>query len=198
MPPDLDAAIDAVAREMTEGEPSAALRARVLEQIEHGRRRSLPVGPRWAWASAAAVLTLAVLTAVWVFRPVPAPGGAQTAVAERQAGGPSPAAAGPSRRERPPSAVSPADGPSVTRPAVAGRAGRDALIRTVQARTFEDTHPVPALAEIEPLRFTAVEPDPLQIAAVEVAPLPPMSTIDIPSLDPGSGDIQSADSKKEK
>ncbi|MGE5199754.1 MAG: hypothetical protein ACM3H9_08940 [Rhodospirillaceae bacterium] len=190
--------IAAVAREMTEGEPSAALRARVLEQVEHGRRRSLPVVPRWAWARAAAVLTLAVLTGVWVFRPVPAPGGAQTAVAERQAGRPAPAAAGSERRERPPSAVSPAERPSVTRTAASGRAGRDAVARTVQARTFEDTHAVPALAEIEPLRFTAVEPDPLQIAAVEVDPLPPMPAIDIPSLDPGSNDMQSADSKKEK
>jgi hypothetical protein len=71
-------------------------------------------------------------------------------------------------------------------------------VQTAEADVVQDQHPVPALAEIEPLRFSAVEPHPLQIAAVEVTPLPAMLAIEIPSLGPGLNDIQSADPKKEK
>jgi hypothetical protein len=71
-------------------------------------------------------------------------------------------------------------------------------VQAAEADVVQDRHPVPALAEIEPLRFSAVEPDALQIAAVEVAPLLPMPSIDVPSLGPGLNDIQSADPKKEK
>jgi hypothetical protein len=71
-------------------------------------------------------------------------------------------------------------------------------VQTAEADVFQDRHLVPALAEIEPLRFSTVEPHPLQLAAVEVAPLAALPSIDIPSLGPGSNDIQSADPKKEK
>jgi hypothetical protein len=71
-------------------------------------------------------------------------------------------------------------------------------VQAAEADVLQDRHPVPALAEIEPLRFSAVEPHPLQIAAVEVAPLTAMPSIDIPNLGPGSNDTQSADPKKEK
>jgi hypothetical protein len=71
-------------------------------------------------------------------------------------------------------------------------------VQAAGADVLQDRHPVPALAEIEPLRFSAVEPHALQIAAVEVAPLTAMPSIDIPSLGPGLNDIQSADPKKEK
>ena len=70
--------------------------------------------------------------------------------------------------------------------------------QAAEVDVLQDRHPVPALAEIEPLRFSAVEPHPLEMAAVEVAPLAAMPSIDIPSLGPGSNDIQSADPKKEK
>jgi len=80
-----------------------------------------------------------------------------------------------------------------TRRSAAGRG-----MQTSEADALPDRHPVPALAEIEPLRFSTVEPHPLQLAAVEVAPLAAMPSIDIPSLGPGSNDIQSADPKKEK
>ena len=196
----LDVTIDTVARGMTAFEPSGALRARVIERIEQGRRHRSPGVPRWAWAGAAAALVLAVATAVWVARPVPAPGDPQTTVAEQQPGAPALAATG-AKRPVAPSAVSPGTGspgggisatPQVRRPAVARR------VQTAEADVLQDRHPVPALAEIEPLRFSAVEPHPLQIAAVEVAPLAAMPSIDIPSLGPDSNDIQSADPKKEK
>ena len=196
----LDVTIDTVARGMTAFEPSGALRARVLERIEQGRRHPSPGAPRWAWAGAAAAVLLAVATAVWVARPVPAPDDAQTTVAERRSGAPSLAAAG-AERPVPPSAispdtVSPGGGRSAmtqTRRSAAGRG-----MQTSEADALPDRHPVPALAEIEPLRFSTVEPHPLQLAAVEVAPLAAMPSIDIPSLGPGLNDIQSADPKKEK
>jgi hypothetical protein len=74
-------------------------------------------------------------------------------------------------------------------------------VRSTQAaarEAAEDVKAVPALPEIAPLTFSAVGPDALEIAAVNVPPFPAMTSIDIPSLDPGSDDIQSADPKKEK
>ena len=62
----------------------------------------------------------------------------------------------------------------------------------------EDFNAVPALAAIEPLRFASVGPAPLHIADVEITQISEMPSIEIPSLDPGSRDIQSADPKKEK
>ena len=197
----IDSVINAVARGMTEFEPSGALRARVLERIEQGRRHHPSPGvPRWAWAGAAGAVLLAVATAVWVARPVPAPSDAQTTVAEQRSGAPSLPAAGAERPVTPsamsPDTVSPGGGRSATTQARRSAAGRG--MQTSEADALPDRHPVPALAEIEPLRFSAVEPHPLQIAAVEVTPLPAMLSIEIPSLGPGSNDIQSADPKKEK
>jgi hypothetical protein len=198
---DFDAVIDAVAREMTEFEPSGALRARVLERIGQVRRHPSPAVPRWAWAGAAAAVVLAAATAVWMTRPMPAPGDAQATVAEQRTGAPAAAAPGAERPAAQPvgvpaGAASPAGGASA-----AARTNRATAARGAQAAgadVLQDRHPVPALAEIEPLRFSAVEPEPLQIAAVEVAPFPAMQLIDIPSLGPGSDDIQSVDPKKEK
>jgi hypothetical protein len=196
----LDGTIDTVARGMTAFEPSGALRARVIERIEQGRRRATPAVPRWAWAGAAAALVLAVATAVWVARPVPAPDGAQTTVAEQRSGAPALAAAG---AERPggPSAVSPgtaSPGGGLSATPQKRRLAPTQGAQAAEADVLRDRHPVPALAEIEPLRFSTVEPHPLQLAAVEVAPLAAMPSIDIPSLGPDSNDIQSADPKKEK
>ena len=196
----LDVTIDTVARGMTEFEPSGALRARVLERIEQGRRLASPAVPRWAWAGAAAAVLLAVATAVWVARPVPAPGDAQTTVAEQRSGAPALAATGAERPVAPsavsPGTVSPGGGLSATPQTRRLAAAQGA--QAAEADVLQDRHPVPALAEIEPLRFSTVEPHPLQLAAVEVAPLAAMPSIDIPSLGPGSNDIQSADPKKEK
>jgi len=199
-PVGLDAAIDAVARGMTELEPSGALRARVLERIEQGRRHLSPGVSRWAWAGAGAAVVLAVATAVWVAKPAPAPGDAHTTVAEQRSGAPSLAATGAKRPVAPsaisPDTVSPGGGRSATPQTRRLAAARG--VQAAEADVLQDRHPVPALAEIEPLRFSAVEPHPLQTAAVEVAPLTAMPSIDIPSLGPGLNDIQSADPKKEK
>jgi hypothetical protein len=83
----------------------------------------------------------------------------------------------------------------------AARIGRVVAVRGGQAAGIEaaqDFNTVPALAEIEPLRFAGVEPAPLRIADVDITQITEMPSIDIPSLDPGSPDVQSTDPKKEK
>ena len=193
----LDVTIDTVAREMTEGEPSGALRARVLERIEQGRRHASPGVPRWAWGgAAAATLMLAVAAAVWVVSPLRNLDTAQSTVAGQWAGGP-----GSERPAVQPAVVSTQSAPAEGMPAASARRGRAVAVQGVQAAGLEgaqDFSAVPALAEIEPLRFASVEPPPLHIADVEISQITEMPSLEIPSLDPGSNDIQSADPKKEK
>jgi hypothetical protein len=196
----LGAAIEAVAQAMTEGEPSAALKARVLVQIRQEPRPFSAVLQRWAWAGAAAAVLLAVATAVWVVGPIRVEDSAQSAVAGQRSAPPLlPADSAATRATQPAvsaGAASPADVPTAA--ARTSRAPAARGVRAAEVEGVEDLHAVPALAEIEPLRFSAVEPDPLQIAAVNVAALPAMPSIEIPSLGTGSDDIQSADPKKEK
>jgi hypothetical protein len=190
----LDVVIDAVAREMTEAEPSGALRARVLDEIAQDRRFVLAL-PRWAWAgAAAAVLLVAAATSVWLVRPAPLPGEAPATIARQQAGVPGAAAREGSRT------AEAGDATAASPSAAPGRPVRQAAIRLTAAEVVEadrDSHNLPALAAIEPLRFTAVEPAALQVQNVEIAPLTAMPSIDIPSLDPGSDDIRPTDPKKE-
>ena len=198
---DLDAAIDTVAREMTEGEPSGALRARVLERIEDGRRRTSPGVPRWAWAGAAAAAVLGIATALWLVSPLWNQDAAQSAIAEQRAGGPASLPAGSAETPVQSAAVSIESASPEGVTAAPARIGRVLAVRGGQAAGIDaarDFNTVPALAEIEPLRFAGVEPAPLHIADVEITQITEMPFIDIPSLDPGSHDIQSADPKKEK
>ena len=187
MPADLDAAIDAVAREMTEGEPSAALRAGVLAGIEQGRRGAASSLPRWAWAGAVAGAVIVVAASAWLFSPARNQDAAQATVARQPA---AQSAAAPTHLASPELAPPAAAGAGL---AVAARGAQ-----TAASNTAQDFSAVPALPEIEPLRFAAVEPDPLHIADVEVTQLAELPPIDIPSLDPGSPDLHSTDSKKEK
>jgi len=208
MPADLDSVIDAVAREMTRMEPSAALRARVLERIELDRRRPGVALSRWAWAGAgvAAVTALAVATGLWLTRPMPGPRGSEGTVAEQRAAAPivpgqslpRPAVQTGSEPGLMPS--SPAGQPAPGAGAHRVRATRGALTIAGNAAEAIAESPalVPPLADIEPLGFSTVEPAPLHVRVVEIAPLDLVPTIDIPSLNAGSTDTQSADSKKEK
>ncbi len=182
----LDAAIDAVAREMTESEPSAALRARVFDAVEQGRRHHAPVVPRWAWTGAVAAAALAVATTVWINRPLPAPEDASTRAAEQRAAVPVPQAA----------AQTAPGGPGTAR-VVADRRGRPAP-KTAGRAADDFTALVPALAEITPLAFSQVEPAPLDVRGVEVTPLDIAPIPDIPILEPGSTDRRSSDPNKER
>jgi len=202
----LDAAIDVVAREMTEVDPPASLRAQVLERIEQGRRRPGLVLPRWTWTGLAATMVLAVATGLWLTRPMPEPRGSKDIVAAQRGGRSDMTVAALSR---PP--AQPGGEPGATAASPAGRTGSGVYAQRVSAtpgtRSTMGTDAgevadggalVPALAEIEPLRFSTFEPAALHIPGVEVAPLDARPTIDIPSLNPGSTDIRSADLKKEK
>jgi hypothetical protein len=71
-------------------------------------------------------------------------------------------------------------------------------VQPAAADAGDDLHRVPALAEIEPLRFVTVEPDPLQVDAMEMTPFPAIEPLDIPTLDRGPSYTQSVDPKKEK
>jgi hypothetical protein len=198
-PVELDAVIDAVARDMTDADPSGGLRARVLERIQQDRRRSAVV-PRLAWAGAAAAVVLAAATAIWVVSPMRSPADTRTTVAQQQSGMPSPAAAGAGRQATQSTAPASQASASASRTAAVMPTGRAADARSaasVAVGADEDLHQVPALAEIEPLRFDAVEPDPLRIQAVEMTPFPTIEPIDFPSLDRGPSDTQSVDPKKE-
>jgi hypothetical protein len=183
---DLDAVIGAVAREMTEAEPSGALRARVLDEIAQDRRHAF-VLPRRAWAGAAAVLLASVAASVWLVRPAPLPGGAPATIAQQRASAPAAADATlASAAASSPASSTPLVRLAAARPPVAGN-----------AESARDSHHVPALAAIEPLRFAAVEPAALQVQHMEIAPLTAMPSIDIPNIDPGSDDIHAAEPKKE-
>jgi len=191
MPVELDAAIDAVAREMTDAEPSGALRARVLDDIAQAAPRRAAAIPRWAWAGAGAAVVLAVASSVWIAtRPADQVSESIRSVESR----PAPRGASPAPRpSTEPGAVVPA--------AETTLASRAAAPRTVKASAetrAEDSHHLPALAEIEPLRLTSMEPEPLAMDDVELSPFPAMRPIDIPSLDVGSADQTTADPKKEK
>jgi hypothetical protein len=196
--PGLDAVIGAVAREMTEAEPSGALRARVLDEIATGRREIYAVR-RWAWAGAAAVLLVAVATFVWLVRRAPLPGEAPATITQQRTEVLTELAPGKG-------ALSPTTDVTLASPAASSPASSTPLVRLAAARppvaggteSARDSHDLAPLAEIEPLRFDAVEPDPLQIDSVEMTPFPTIEPIDIPSLDPGPHDLQSTDPKKEK
>ena len=182
----LDSVIDAVAREMTESEPSAALRARVFDAVEQGRRHNAPVVPRWAWTGAVAAAALAVAITVWINRPLPAPEEASTRAAEQRAAVPVPQAAAQT-----------APGGAGTARVVADRRGRPAP-KTAGRAADDFTALVPALAEIAPLAFSQVEPAPLHIRGVEVTPLDIAPIPDIQILEPGSTDDRSSEPNKEK
>jgi hypothetical protein len=201
----LDAAIDVVAREMTGLEPSSALRVRVLERIEQDRLRPGFAIPRWAGAGVAAVLVVAVATGLWLTRPVLGPGDSDGIVAERRAPAPT------SSDRTPPRQVAQVGGepgampsPPAGQPAPGARAlrvptrGAQAMAWASAGAVAEHDALVPALADITPLGFSTVEPAPIDVPGVEVTPLRTVPALDIPSLNPGSTDTQSADTKKEK
>jgi hypothetical protein len=198
-PVDLDAAIETVAREMTAFEPSGALKARVFDRIGQNRLKPPFALPRWVWAGAAAAAVLALAAAVWVGTPEREE--AQVAVAGQRPAAPPLAASSAEPHASRPAGIQVAAA-SISKPSEAAtRRSRVAAAperRVVRVETREELNLMPAMADIEPLTFSEVEPGPLQVAAVTVAPLPAMTSIDIPSLDPGSNDTSSADPKKEK
>lgn len=197
-PGELDAAIDGVARKMTDAEPSVGLRASVLDAIERGGRLRAPAVPRWAWAGAAAGLLLAVATATWLARPAQVLPAGGSALDERRAA--SPVQPGPVHVQTTASAGG-ATGPTTAEahnlgaartPAVilaaarSGRGRRDGQFEPAAAR--EAVALLPALPDIQPLILSDVEPAALDIAGVELVPFEVAPMGDIPALDTRSTD----------
>jgi len=200
---DLDAAIDAVAREMTDVEPSASLRARVLDAIEQQQRRPALAFPRWAWAGAGTlVLALALATSIWMTRSAPEPGHAGTTVAEHSAPAPVRSAVAP------PATAPGSDRGTAVAAATTAPDRRSAMVRAARLAAVPESRRasnaaardealVPALAEIAPLAFSQVDPSPLNVLGVEVTPLDIAPLVDIPSLEHGSAEDRSSEPRKE-
>jgi len=200
-PAELDAAIDAVAREMTDAEPSVDLRANVLDAIERGGRRRAPSFPRWAWAGAAAGLLLAVATVAWLARPAQVPHAGGSTLDERRAA--SPVQPGPTHTQT----TATADGaasPTTAEPQNLGVAETPAVnlaaARSGRGRRGDRSEPdaareavalLPALPDIAPLALSDVEPAALDVPDADLAPLNVAPMGDIPTLDARSTDNRS-------
>jgi len=130
-----------------------------------------------------------VATSVWLVRPAPQPAGSHQPRRAAACGG----------REGPDGQLRPG---SISCFVIlrSGCVARQVSVR-LAARDVEEplpeSHLLPALAEIEPLRFASIEPEALQLAGLEVASLTAVPSIEIPSLGSGSNETQSADPKKE-
>jgi hypothetical protein len=157
----LDRLIDDVARRMTDAEPAADMRARVLEAITHLETRTsvLPAWRRWHLVPIAATLAIATATFVIVSRPPSPPASARQAPTpavapiETAAANVSPAVnTGASRTEKP--AEAPVD------------PDRDWLDRAV-----------PALGHPELLTMTPIQSDAIEIPEWKIEPIvvPPIN-----------------------
>jgi hypothetical protein len=176
----LDAAIDEVARRMTEGAPGADLRARVLERIGEAReRRSIWRSP---WVLSPIAVAAIVLVAIVVARPFK--GGDR--------GAESPALQPPAVAQVDVPAAAPQPDARPQPPTQTVRLKPD-TIRKVRLRpdTTNDKRPseIDALAppplDVESIRLAALPPgdsiqvDPLEtITPIDVAPLSPVDSID--------------------
>jgi hypothetical protein len=187
---------------MTDVEPSASLRARVLDAIEQRQRRPALAFPRWAWLGTGAVAALALATSIWMTRSAPEPGRAGTTVAEHSAPAPVRSAVAP------PATAPGSDRGTAVAAATTAPDRRSAMVRAARLAAFPESRRasnaaardealVPALAEIAPLAFSQVDPSPLNVLGVEVTPLDIAPLVDIPSLEHGSAEDRSSEPRKE-
>jgi hypothetical protein len=153
-PVEIDAEIDAVARDLTAGEPDGRMRARVLARIGH-QQQAMPrvIGWQWALAPAAAALAIAGWLALSIGQP-----GTSAPVAENPAPPPEGTAT-----------VAPVD----TTPArAAANTERPRPRRRTTSVDLPPLAPEPPLDEIAPI---VVEP--IELEAISVAPLRPAAPI---------------------
>jgi len=199
---ELDAAIDAVAREMVTREPPPAFRTLVMERI--GRRsgsgnpgRVGLTAPRGTWVAATVVLVLTVAAVVWIERGdiPPAPGTAASPTVAPTS--PSNSPVGPARLSAGPSAIAGRETTMAARSAQSRRIAAPVRTASHAGAAGDYVEFVPALAELEALQLTNVGPDALDVPAVDVEPLPAIPSLDIPRLHSESIDTRSTDSKKE-
>lgn len=210
---DLDAAIDMVARAMTNLDAPAAWQGRVMDRIGVQKHRfQVPFwalgAPRGSWAAVAAMVAIVVAAGVWIEQGelLRGPAANQVHLADLNIAAPS-----PRRPPLPPptpgraaeavgSGLGHAPGQPLTRvpirwanPTIVA----NAVAEDARGDVADEGGFVPALADIEPLTWSAVGPAALDIPRVEVAPLGAMPTLDVPSLNPDSTGTRSTDPKKE-
>jgi hypothetical protein len=156
---EIDRAIDAVAQQMTAGEPSGSLRARVVDRLgdRHTTRRPVWIGV--SVAAAAAAIVIALFVARDRHENVVAP---PTVAHNRTA----PPAAPPTTMTQPPTSAPPA--------------------ATVIAAN--DTRPVRATSRtvrqpiVQPSAVAALAPDVLDVTSIRLAAIEPAASIRLPQL----------------
>jgi hypothetical protein len=177
--PFTDDAIDAVARAMTNVEPRADLRARVLAEIDTGRERRVP----WTWiavpVAAAAVILLAITLLPLMRSPGRTPAG--TAPIQRTVeSSPTP---------RAPASVARIENPATARTVTRARTTRDAVVRDagIIVEPPHGTVVVEALPAHEPISVAPVERPAVRFADVTVVPLADLAPIEVEPLPASRG-----------
>jgi hypothetical protein len=167
---DIDEAIDRTVRDMMDVEPSAALRARVMEQLAQPRSSF-----RWMWIAAPVAGFAVLVLAVWLggqsprvtSRPV-------STIAELPAARTPRFVPAPIAPDAPITAPRPARRSRVPRP---GAAASVAVVAEADESTVQPlAGPVPIvvarLVARTTMELSPVEPEPIQVKAIEVSPLP--------------------------
>jgi hypothetical protein len=153
---DLDRTIDTVARQMTAGEPSANLRARVIDRLETPRatRRLLWIGVPIA-AAATLVIALVVMRG-WRSGVERAP--------ELVAQNPTPS-------------VAPPRAPVTVAPAIAAD-GSTATVSRIRRRTSDERRPASPPSDV-----AALAPEGLDVTSIELTAINPAESIRLPRLE---------------
>ena len=159
-----DREIDDIARAMTDGEPSGALRARVMQQLEPRVARRAGAG---AFATAAKVLVgVCAIAAAMIFldrQPV------EVTPAVTPAG-----VVGPTAARSPEPAVS-------TVIPVSTASSRPAQIQMSEEERAWQSRRLPALVQADPLALDPIQPEPMSIAPISVDPIV-MDPLVVPSV----------------
>lgn len=167
----LDPAIDEIARELTDGQPSRGFSARVRERIERPARAT-----GWTWQTAAALALVAVM--VYVSWPGPTDRSAEAPVVATRS-----APSGSSPASRPP-AVEPRE--ATPREANAGVPQRIGPTRPLPRRAVPripidvDAPQIAALGEVNELTVSVAPPRDLDLPGLSVrdVTIPPLDTGD--------------------
>jgi len=195
----IDEAIDLVAREMTNLDAPAGMRAEVLARIESAPSRTgFALLPRLATAVSLAVIVLAVAAVLWFARPANRP--ETVAAINHSSPAQAPRAAKPETRssETPAHTGLASTTPAGTRTGAAtGPAAGGAIPAQPDqnATGAADMGPA-ALAQPEPIVIAALGPDALQIPAIGVEPIGDLKPITIQDIPVGSTENQSPSIRK--
>jgi hypothetical protein len=154
---DLDRAIDTVARRMTAGEPSADLRARVVDRL--GERDATR---RWIWIAVPVAAAATIVIALFVAR-------------DRHTPAVTPLATVAADRTAPPSTTAAAPTVADAHVATPDRA----TARTTQRPTRLSTQPLHA----PPSEVATLAPDVLSVTSIQLTAIEPAESIRLPRLE---------------